>query len=215
MNRAETWLVNSPPRRWLQRGVEVPVLKHLGGVMAGGTALEIGCGSGAGITLIRDRFGAERIIGIDLDERMIARARRRHVGRADIELHVGDAAALPFEDASLDAVFDFAIIHHVPEWRDAVREVRRVLRPGGRFYFDEVTRRALDRPTYRRLFDHPTQDRFSASGFVEELERQGLRVGQRYRVAVGGDYVIGVAERVLDMERQGPIPRGSSRSSRD
>ena len=170
--------------------------QHLGGVMAGGIALEVGCGAGAGIELILDRFGADRVVGIDLDERMVARARRRLAGRADrVELHTGDAAALPFEDETFDAVFDFAIIHHVPDWRAAVREIHRVLRPGGRFYFDEVTRHALGRPTYRRLFDHPSADRFGGDDFVAELERHGLRVGGRYRKAVRGDYVIGVAER--------------------
>lgn len=108
---------------------------------------------------------------------------------------MGDATALPLDDGSADAVFDFAIIHHVPDWRSAVSEVHRVLRPGGRCYFDEVTRKALDRPTYRRLFNRPTEDRFTADALVEELERQSLRVGRRYRRAVGGDYVIGVAER--------------------
>jgi ubiquinone/menaquinone biosynthesis C-methylase UbiE len=202
MNRAETLLVNSPPRRWLQRGVETPVLKHLGGVLAGGTALEMGCGAGAGISLILERFGADRVIGIDLDECMIARARRRLAGRGNqVELRIGDAVALPLGDASVDAVFDFGIIHHVPDWRAAVGEVCRVLRPGGRFYFDEVTRRALDRPTYRRLFDHPTEDRFSAAEGVDELERRGLGVGRRYRTAIGGDYVIGVAERLPEPVR--------------
>lgn len=135
------------------------------------------------------------MIGVDLDERMVALARKRLAGRPGVELHVGDATALPLDDGSADAVFDFAIIHHVPDWRSAVSEVHRVLRPGGRFYFDEVTRKALDRPTYRRLFDRPTEGRFTADAFVEELERQSLRVGRRYRHAIGGDYVIGVAER--------------------
>lgn len=58
MNRIETVLVNSAPRRWLQRAVETPVLLRLGGRMAGGTALELGCGQGAGIELILDKFVA-------------------------------------------------------------------------------------------------------------------------------------------------------------
>ena len=47
MNRAETALINSPPRRWLQRLYEVPVLLRFGGrLLPGSRALEIGCGSG-------------------------------------------------------------------------------------------------------------------------------------------------------------------------
>ena len=53
MNRTETGLVNSPPRRWLQRTYEVPVLLRFGGRLLPGTrALEIGCGSGYGSQLI-------------------------------------------------------------------------------------------------------------------------------------------------------------------
>lgn len=192
----ETVLVNSAPRRWLQRAVEVPMLQGLGGRMAGGTALEIGCGQGAGAELILDRFGADRVVGIDVDETMVGRARRRLAGRTDVELSVGDAAAIDLPDAGVDAVFDFAIVHHVSDWRAAIGEVRRVLRPGGRFYYSEVTKHALDRPSYRLLFDHPDHNRFTASHFVAALEDRGLRVGDRHRTFVRGDYTLGVAERV-------------------
>ena len=196
MNRTETVLVNSPPRRWLQRAVETPVLLRLGGRMAGGTALELGCGQGAGIELILDRFGADRVIGFDLDEAMVARARRRLAGRSDVDVRVGDAVAIDLPDASVDAVFDFAIIHHVPDWQTAVGEIRRVLRPGGRLYYREVTKHALDRPTYLMLFDHPDHDRFTASDFVAALEDHDLRVGDRHRTLIAGDYALGVAERM-------------------
>lgn len=198
MNRIETALVNSAPRRWLQQFVEVPMLLRLGGRMAGGTALEIGCGRGAGIELILDRFGADRVMGIDLDEKMVVRASRRFAEHDAVEVGVGDAAAIDLRDASVDAVFDFAIVHHVPDWRAAVTEVARVLRPGGRFYYSEVTKHALDRPTYQLLFDHPTHDRFTAEDLVAALEEHGLRTGGRYRTAVRGDYTLGVAERTVE-----------------
>lgn len=57
---------------------------------------------------------------------------------------------------------------------------------------DEVTAHALARPTYRRLFDHPSEDRFSAEEFLDELTRSGLVVlGSVPRVR--GDYLLGVA----------------------
>ena len=93
-------------------------------------------------------------------------------------------------------MFEFGILHHVEDWRAAVGEVARVLRPGGRFYFDEVTADALATRGYRWLFDHPTQNRFTAAEFVAELERQGLAVGRRWRTRIRGHYVLGVADRV-------------------
>ncbi|MEU8333393.1 class I SAM-dependent methyltransferase [Micromonospora sp. NPDC048839] len=201
MNQMETALINSPPRRWLQRWYEVPWLRRLGGTLpADARVLEIGCGPGYGTRLILDQFGAAHVDALDLDPAMTARARRRLTKYGDrVRLHTGDAAdlytSIGATDAAYNAVFDFAIVHHIPAWRDAVAEIARVLRPGGKFYFDEVTARALARPTYRLMFDHPTDDRFTADQFRTELERHGLYVGDRWRAPIGGDYLIGVATR--------------------
>ena len=209
MNRVETALVNSPPRRALQRFYEVPALRRLGGPLPPhARVLEVGCGAGYGTELILRRFGAARVDAIDLDPAMVARARRRLAGHGDrVRVAVGDATdlrtALGAGNASYDAVFDFAIIHHVPDWRAAIGEVVRVLKPGGRFYFDEVTAAALATRGYRWLFDHPTHDRFTGQQFIAELERQGLRVGPRWRTHIRGHYLLGVAQR--------PQPDGPAR----
>lgn len=200
MNRMETALINSFPRRALQRFYEAPLLARLGGRVPGGRVLEIGCGSGYGTGLILNLFGAATVDAVDLDPRAVAAAQRRlsTYGRR-VQVAVGSATdlmtAAGAADASYDAVFDFAIIHHVEDWRAALAEVARVLRPGGRFFFDEVTAAALRRPTYQRLFEHPEHDRFTAGDFLAELPRHGLHVGERWRTRIGGDYLLGVAER--------------------
>lgn len=198
MNRVETALVNSPPRRWLQRFYETPVLLRFGGrLWPGARALEIGCGSGYGTQLLLERFGAATVDAVELDPAMIGRASRRLAGYGDrVRLVQGSAAdlraALDDVDGHYDAVFDFGIIHHIPDWRAAVAEVSRVLAPGGRFYFEEVTSHALARPSYQRLFDHPTEDRFTAQQFLDVLDHHGLAVlGSITRIR--GDYLLGVA----------------------
>lgn len=100
------------------------------------------------------------------------------------------------DDGSYDAVFDFGMVHHIPHWRTALAEITRVLTPGGGFYFEEVTAHALARPIYQRLFDHPTEDRFSAEQFVDELAERGLVVlGSLTRIQ--GDYLLGVAAKPI------------------
>lgn len=196
MNRVETALMNNPVRRAVQRRVEVPLLRRMGGALGGGKALEVGCGQGFGTELIVRHFGAGHVNATDIDPGMLDLARRRVAARG-LPATVLEASAddLPFDDASYDAVFDFGILHHVVPWRVAVAEIARVLRVGGRFYFEEVTAHALARPSYRRFLDHPTEDRFSGEELVAELEQHGLRVGSRRREMVFGDFVIGVAER--------------------
>lgn len=201
MNRVETMLVNSPPRRWWQRLYETPTLLGLGGRLpTGAQALELGCGPGYGTELVIERFGAAHVDAIDLDPDMIRRAGRWLVRYGDrVRLAEGSATdlrgTLGADDASYDAVFDFAIIHHIPDWRAAIAETARVLKPGGRFYFDEVTAHALARPSYRLLFDHPTTDRFTAEDFLDELPRHGLEsLGSRIRLR--GDYLLGVARKI-------------------
>jgi SAM-dependent methyltransferase len=198
MNKVETTLINSYPRRALQRWYEAPLLARLGGRVPGGRALEIGCGNGYGSQLILDRFGAATVDAVDLDPAAVAGARRR-LARYGGRVHLAEGsatdltAALAAQDGSYDAVFDFGIIHHIENWRAALSEVARVVRPGGRFFFDEVTATALARPTYRRLFDHPREDRFTAGDFLAELTRRGLHVGERWRTRIGADYLLGVA----------------------
>jgi ubiquinone/menaquinone biosynthesis C-methylase UbiE len=201
MNRIETAVVNNPARRAVQRFYETRLLTGLGGRIPGARAVEIGCGAGYGTKLILDQFGAAHVDAVDLDPKMIARARRRLVRYGDrVRLAQGSATdlrgVLDAGDDGYDAVFDFGIIHHIPDWRAAIAEAARVLRPGGKFYFEEVTAAALARPSYRALFDHPAADRFSAGEFLAELARHGLRAGDRWVTRIGGDFLFGVA--VLD-----------------
>lgn len=197
LNWAEKALMNNPLRAWAQRHYEASLLERLGGRVEGGRVLEIGCGRGVGVEIIFERFGASEVDAFDFDPVMVEEARRRLARHPEerLRLSVGDASAIPAPDASFDAVFDFGVIHHVPDWRAVVSEVRRVLRPGGRFFFEEVTSHALARWTYRTLFEHPEEDRFSGEEFVDELERRGIGVGSNYVERFFGDFVIGVGLR--------------------
>jgi ubiquinone/menaquinone biosynthesis C-methylase UbiE len=197
MNRIEKFLMNNPIRAAFQIWVEAPLLERMGGRTEGMRVLEIGCGRGVGTRQIFRRFGARSIYAIDVDPDMIDKARRRledfPADRLTVEL--GDVTAIRAENQSFDAVFDFAIIHHVVNWQAAISEIRRVLKPGGRFYFLEVTSHALNKWSYRTFMDHPSENRFSTREFVGELNRQGMPVGNNFVERGGGDFVFGVARR--------------------
>lgn len=198
LNRLEKLAMNNPVRAWAQRSVEAPLLEALGGGVAGGRCLEIGCGRGVGVEIIFERFGAREVHAIDLDPRMVERARQR-LARfpADrLRLGVGSATEIEAEDGAYDAVFDFGILHHVPDWQRAVGEVARVLRPGGRFFYVEVTRQALERRAYRLLFEHPEENRFDSGDLAAELGRRGVALARAPVERVFGDFVFGVGHKL-------------------
>jgi|GEM_PF-205672 len=174
LNRLEAALMNNPVRALIQRRVEAPRLARMGGRLRGGTALEIGCGRGVGAEAILDVFGAQTVHGFDLDPRAIARARRRLAGRGGrARFWVGDAAAIAAPDQSYDAVFDFGVLHHLPQWRLGLAETCRVLRPAGCLYAEEVLA-SLVRQT-RCFLAHPQEDRFDAAGFQLALADAGFQ----------------------------------------
>ena len=178
LNAVEKAMMNNPVRAAVQRWFEAPRLLAMGGPISGERrALEMGCGRGVGTELVFDVFGAERVDAFDLDPHMITLARRRLAPRGDrARLWIGDAERIDAPDGAYDAVFDFGIVHHVPRWRDAFAEAARVLRPGGRLYVEEMLRAFIHGAVWRRLLDHPMQDRFDADALRGGIEDAGLVV---------------------------------------
>jgi len=178
LNFLEKSFVNSPVRALVQRHHTARRFVRLGGPVApGGVALETGCGRGLGAEIILDRFGARQVHGFDLDPHMVRLARRRMAPRGErARFWLGTATAIPIPDGVYDQVFDFGIIHHVIRWREAVREVFRVLKPGGRFCVEEYLRDFICHPVWRALLDHPREDRFTGADFIDALESTGFRL---------------------------------------
>lgn len=116
------------------------VLRHLG-LSAGApekTVLEFGIGLGSHAAAVAETGAA--YAGLDISPGLL-----EHVQRSRPELRgalfaAADATALPFQEASFDAVFGVAVLHHLAEPLDGVRELLRVLKPGGRFCFLEPKR---------------------------------------------------------------------------
>ena len=134
------------------------------------------------------------LTGIELTPAMLERAKERaaSLGR-DADLRIGDATALEFADHSFDTVVCTFSLCTIPDDAAAVAEVRRVLRPGGRFVFAEHVRsthprvragqRAIEPLTIRFEADHLVREPLThlhAQRFeVEQLERYGLGIVER------------------------------------
>jgi len=97
-----------------------------------GDVVEIGCGSGAMAAEVLRRFPDTRLTATDYDDAMVRAARSRLAPFGDrAEVRQADATRLPFADAAFDTALSFVMLHHVGQWEDAVRELVRVVRPGG------------------------------------------------------------------------------------
>jgi len=176
--------VDSRLRALAQRRLEAPALRALEGSGPIGRALELGCGRrGSGLRLARELFGAGEVVGVDLHEASAQQARSATADLPDITVEVADARALRFPDASFDAVFAYHVLHHTPDWRGAVAEAARVLRPGGRLLSCEMTARFVDSAVLRAVSRHPRDDdRPTPDSLAAAVRAAGLTVvGQQTR----------------------------------
>jgi demethylmenaquinone methyltransferase / 2-methoxy-6-polyprenyl-1,4-benzoquinol methylase len=118
-------------------------------VEPGNAVLDACCGTGD-LALAGERAGG-RVTGLDFSDRMLERARRKS---STIEWVRGDLLALPFPDASFDAATVGFGVRNVEDLEAGLRELARVLRPGGRLACLEITRpRGVLRPFFRLWFD--------------------------------------------------------------
>jgi demethylmenaquinone methyltransferase / 2-methoxy-6-polyprenyl-1,4-benzoquinol methylase len=119
-------------------------------VRPGNRVLDAACGTGD-LAIADRRAGAAHVTGLDFSEQMLARARRK---TADVEWVQGDLLALPFEDGSFDAATVGFGVRNVDDLSLALRELRRVLRPGGRLAILEITQpRGPLKPFFSLWFD--------------------------------------------------------------
>lgn len=142
---------NVERRNRLQERVEVPALIRSLKLPAGARILEVGCGRGVALPPLAGLCVPRRLTGLDVDPAVLAAARQRLERRGiDAELVHGDVRAMPFPDASFDLVVDFGTCWHVADAERALREIERVLAPGGRFVHETVVSQRLAHPVRSR-----------------------------------------------------------------
>ncbi len=143
-SRRGLWLINTPYRRILDASK----------ITADDRVLDLGCGIGNILIALAEQIDfATPAVGIDVSPTLIELG-RREVHRAgldeQIRLEVGVASRLPFDDASVDVALTSHVIKHLDDaaLAQTFREVRRVLRPGGRFLLWEFKKSPLSAPCF-------------------------------------------------------------------
>jgi ubiquinone/menaquinone biosynthesis C-methylase UbiE len=181
LNWAERLVVNNPVRVAIQ-GHLIRWINKVAAIPPDSTCLEIGCGRGAGASLLLQQFLPRRLFALDLDETMIRQGQaylaRRRMDR--IHLLVGDATRLPFPSGSMQAIFGFGVLHHLPDWQAGLAEITRVLAVGGVYFLEEFYPELYLNFLAKRIFDHPEANRFDSPTLHQALRGAGLDlIGRR------------------------------------
>lgn len=104
--------------------------------------LDIGCGTGTFVVLLKEQYTSGVVVGLDPDPKALRRAKNK-VMRAGVSVQFdrGFADELPYEAESFDRVFSSFMFHHLEEHEQekTLKEARRVLRPGGSFHLLDFT----------------------------------------------------------------------------
>ena len=107
------------------------------GIEAGQRILDVACGTGTLLRMVAERHPRAALAGIDIDANVLARARSKVGSSAGLEL--ASATAIPFASGTFDVVLSSLAFHHLTrdEKAESMREILRVLRPGGEFHLGD------------------------------------------------------------------------------
>jgi SAM-dependent methyltransferase len=135
-----------------------PAILALAGDVAGHRILDAGCGSGPLSAALRDRGAV--VTGIDASHGMLTLARQRLGDDAD--LHLADLRnPLPFANSTFDDVVASLVLHYLQDWGPTLREMRRVLKPGGRLIA------SVNHPFVEHVSQNPRHNYFETTSYTD------------------------------------------------
>ena len=176
MHWFEKWAVNSFSGIYLRWYLLPRLLALMDGPLRG-KGLALGPGVGWETLSLAEKFPETTLIGVDYDPDQVERARRNLAGHpalsARVAFHQGDVSSLSFPAGTFDFAYELNVLHHIRDYPAAIREVRRVLKSGGRFFLQDLSRHFF-LPGLRQLF--PPESLFSRAELVWQLEAAGFGV---------------------------------------
>jgi ubiquinone/menaquinone biosynthesis C-methylase UbiE len=172
----EKKIMRSKARKMVMDYVEAPILFKNHKSDGINNVLELGCGAGYGTRNILQRIQPKRLIATDYDPDLVEFARRNthgYWGGIDVDFRQADATKLQYADNSFDIVVSIGILHHILNYKQALAEMFRVLKPGGILLMEEVMKEAHFWPIGKLLVPAVL---LNDSEFIGAVEEQGFSV---------------------------------------
>ena len=136
----------------------------------GSSSIVADVGTGTGFIAEGALAAGAHVIGVDSSDRMLAQARKRFAEQ-QFEARTGDVDALPLSTAAVDVVFANMVLHHAPDPPRAIREMSRVLKPGGRLIITDADTHTHE---WLRTEQHDRWLGFARADIVRWFEGAGL-----------------------------------------
>ena len=179
--------VNSLLKRLMQKYFEMTIFKkflisHTNMRYPNRAILDAGCGSGYGLELIEKEFHPLKLYGLDLLPEQVLRAQKRSL---KAKITIGDIRSMKFPKMKFDMVFVFTVLHHIPEYPQALKEISRVLKPGGFLLIDELNKRLLDFFEKFLGVRHPKKSRFQWFEFYRAIKDAKMIIIDKKIVPIG------------------------------
>ena len=145
----------------------------------------------------KKHFQTDRIYAIDLDKRMIDIAKKNNQDDS-ISFEVQSATKLKYKNNNFDAIFDLMVIHHIPNWKDCLKELKRVLKPKGQLIIEDLSIETFSTTfgkLMKKVLDHPYKSMHKEDEFVEYLKKIGFKIVVHKKYSTLMRYFIVIAQK--------------------
>lgn len=179
MDRLDTLLVNSPFKKLAQYYYEFRILNNFLKAekidLKYKVLLDAGCGAGHGLEIINKVFLPKKLCGFDVLPLEVELAKK--VGaEVGAEVKLSNILETGYPSEKFDGIFVFEVLHHVPKWRDALKEINRILKPGGALLLIELNTFGVNFASKFFHLEHPKAANFEWHELGKGLNDAGFTI---------------------------------------
>ena len=173
MHKFEKFFVNSNIFNHIYRKTIYDSFLNFIGKDIRGKLLEIGCGIGKTTHFLAEKYDKLKIIAIDYDKEQIKIAKKNKKSN-NIKSMQGDATSLNLKKETFDYVIETNVFHHIKNYEDAIKEIKRVLKKNGYFYLMDISQYFFGLPIIKFLF--PPESYITKNSLIQKLQENSFKI---------------------------------------